>query len=82
MIAKANPQPRLLKVLRLVRHSEKLLEIDRILAERLRVRANCGMEIGVRSLRVGPNGRWGVLGALAPETTDVWIVLHGYGHLA
>ena len=34
-----------------------------------------------RSLAVRRTARWSILGELASGTTDVWIVLHGYGHL-
>jgi predicted esterase len=33
-------------------------------------------------LIVARTARWGLVGALTPDTTDVWMVLHGYGHLA
>lgn len=33
------------------------------------------------TLSVRRTARWGLLGMLTPSTTDVWIVLHGYGHL-
>jgi predicted esterase len=35
-----------------------------------------------RRLTVARTARVGVIGPLAPATTDVWIVLHGYGQLA
>jgi predicted esterase len=37
--------------------------------------------LATHSLTVRRTARWSVLGALTLETTDVWIVLHGYGHL-
>lgn len=33
-------------------------------------------------LKVARTARWGVLGTLGPLTTDVWLILHGYGQLA
>jgi predicted esterase len=35
-----------------------------------------------RRLTVTRTARWDVLGSLAPATTELWIVLHGYGQLA
>lgn len=35
----------------------------------------------IRTLTVRRTARWGLLGALTPDTADVWMVLHGYGHL-
>ena len=35
-----------------------------------------------RRLTVARTARMGLLGELVPATTDVWIVLHGYGQLA
>lgn len=33
------------------------------------------------TLAVRRTARWSLVGALTPDTTDVWMVLHGYGHL-
>jgi predicted esterase len=33
-------------------------------------------------LAVARTARWGLIGALDTRTTDVWIILHGYGQLA